>query len=73
MRSTVHICTPRTSGFDRGGDIASLHQQPATAKTPNDKTILQRQIDANDRQIDRMVYGLYGLTVEEIGIVEKGE
>ena len=31
---------------------------------------LQRQIDATDRQIDRLVYELYGLTEEEMGIVE---
>jgi len=36
------------------------------------KELLQRQIDATDRQIDRLVYGLYGLTEEEIGIVEEG-
>jgi hypothetical protein len=31
---------------------------------------LQRQIDATDREIDRLVYDLYGLTEEEIQIVE---
>jgi hypothetical protein len=31
---------------------------------------LQRQIDAADRQIDRLVYDLYGLTEEEIRIAE---
>jgi hypothetical protein len=31
---------------------------------------LQRQIDATDAQIDRLVYDLYGLTEEEIAIVE---
>jgi hypothetical protein len=30
-----------------------------------------RQIDATDRQIDRLVYELYGLTEEEIRIVEE--
>ena len=30
----------------------------------------QHQIEATDRQIDRLVYELYGLTEEEIGIVE---
>lgn len=34
------------------------------------KTIPQRQIEATDRQIDALVYGLYGLTEEEIAIVE---
>ena len=35
------------------------------------KELLQRQIDATDGQIDRLVYELYGLTEEEIGIVEE--
>lgn len=41
------------------------------AATPAEKTHLQRQIEATDGQIDRLVYELYGLTEEEIGIVEK--
>jgi hypothetical protein len=34
---------------------------------------LERQVDATDRQIDRLVYELYGLTEEEIAIVEGGD
>lgn len=34
-------------------------------------TALQRQIDATDRQIDQLVYALYGLTNGEIRIVEE--
>ena len=34
--------------------------------------MIQRQIDATDRQIDELVYKLYDLTEEEIKIVEKG-
>ena len=30
----------------------------------------QRQIEATDREIDRLVYELYGLTDDEIAIVE---
>ncbi len=37
---------------------------------PQVRTILQRQIDTTDKQIDALVYGLYGLTDEEIAIVE---
>jgi hypothetical protein len=33
---------------------------------------LKTQIDQTDREIDRMVYALYGLTEEEIAIVEQG-
>ena len=42
------------------------------SKTGHDKTVLQRQIDATDKQIDNLVYELCGLTQEEIKIVEGG-
>jgi len=32
--------------------------------------VIQRQIDGTDREIDRLVYELYGLTKDEIAIVE---
>jgi type I restriction-modification system DNA methylase subunit len=51
--------------------MLALHQQLAAAKTPQDTTLLQRQIAATDKQIDQLVYALYGLTVEEIALVEK--
>ena len=51
--------------------MASLHRQLEGAKTPTDKTAIQRQIDATDRQIDQLVYELYDLTDEEIHIVEE--
>ena len=44
--------------------------QLAKAKTAHAKTVLQRQIDATDRQIDQLVYQLYGLTADEIAVVE---
>jgi len=34
---------------------------------------LKRTIDATDQEIDRMVYELYGLTEEEIAVVEKNQ
>jgi hypothetical protein len=51
--------------------MLSLHQQLSAAQTDQDKTSLQRQIDATDKEIDRTVYELYGLSDEEIKIVEK--
>ena len=33
--------------------------------------VLKQQIDTTDKEIDQMVYALYGLTEEEIAIVEK--
>ena len=34
--------------------------------------MLQAQLAAADRHIDRLVYELYGLTADEIKIVEEG-
>jgi len=31
---------------------------------------IQRQMEAMDRQIDQLVYALYGLTADEIALVE---
>jgi hypothetical protein len=50
--------------------MLALHRQLAEAGVPHLKTTLQRQIDAADREIDRLVYELYGLTEAEIGLVE---
>jgi hypothetical protein len=50
--------------------MLDLHKQLAAAKVPDEKTRIQRQIDATDKQIDQLVYNLYGLTEEEIKIVE---
>jgi len=50
--------------------MLDLHKQLAAAKVPDEKTRIQRQIAATDKQIDQLVYALYGLTDEEIKIVE---
>ncbi|MBI5047942.1 MAG: Eco57I restriction-modification methylase domain-containing protein [Deltaproteobacteria bacterium] len=42
-------------------------------KTPHEKELLERQIKITDNQIDRLVYELYGLTEEEIKVVEGKE
>jgi len=50
--------------------MLDLHKRLAEAKLPMEKTLLQRQIEATDRQIDQLVYAWYGLTEQEIRIVE---
>jgi len=52
--------------------MLALHKQAAAARLPQEKEMIQRQIQATDGQIDRLVYELYGLTEEEIKIVEGG-
>jgi len=51
--------------------MLSLHKQLAAAKTLDEKTRIQRQIDSTDYQIDQLVYELYDLTEKEIQIVEE--
>ena len=53
--------------------ILELHKRSASARTPQDKEMLERQIESTDEAIDRLVYELYGLTEEEIKIVEGRE
>ena len=50
--------------------MLDLHKRHSAAKAPAENERLQRQIDATDREIDRLVYDLYGLTEDEIKIVE---
>jgi len=50
--------------------ILKLHRDLAIMKTDQEKTVIQRQIDATDKQIDALVYELYGLTEVETEIVE---
>jgi hypothetical protein len=50
---------------DRIRDLSSA------TKTDHDKTAVHRQIDSADRQIDQLVYQLYGLTDDEIRMVEE--
>jgi len=51
--------------------MLNLHKRLQSAALPQEKTRLQRQIAAADRQIDQLVYELYDLTPEEIHIVEE--
>lgn len=52
--------------------MLALHRQRQAARTPHEQSVLAAQIAAADRQIDRLVYELYGLSEEEIRIVEGG-
>jgi hypothetical protein len=51
--------------------MLSAKKQLAQVKTDKDKTYYEKNCAALDRQIDRFVYGLYGLTEEEIAVVEQ--
>ena len=49
--------------------LAKWRYVPA-ATIPADEELSERQIEATDRQIEGLVYELYGLKGEEIGVVE---
>lgn len=50
--------------------MIALQKRREAANTGHEQTVLSRQIDATDRQIDALVYELYDLTDEEIALVE---
>jgi hypothetical protein len=52
--------------------LLDLNKKLQDAKIDHEKTLLQRQIEATDAAIDKLVYELYGLTEEEIKMVESG-
>ncbi len=68
--STDKLCHDQMVGLVER--MLDLHKRLAATKNPNDRTRLQAQIDATDREIDRLVYDLYRLSEEEIAIVEQG-
>jgi hypothetical protein len=39
--------------------------------TPQEQEMVKREIESTDRQIDKLVHELYGLTEDEIRVVEK--
>lgn len=50
--------------------MLDLNKKLAESKMPQTTEMLNRQIELTDERIDQLVYELYGLTDEEIKIVE---
>ena len=50
--------------------MLELNKKLRQAKTPHDRELIERRIKATDNRIDRLVYELYGLTDEEVRVVE---
>ena len=50
--------------------ILTVSKQLAAAKSEAQRAVIQRQIDATNTEIDRLVYDLYRLTPEETALVE---
>ncbi|MEI8330968.1 MAG: hypothetical protein WCF90_04860, partial [Methanomicrobiales archaeon] len=52
-------------------EMLELHKHLDRAELDREKRIIQQEIGSIDRQIDSLVYGFYGLTMEEIAMVEE--
>jgi hypothetical protein len=50
--------------------MLDLHKQLVKSNFDSEKEPIERQIKATDKKIDQLVYQLYGLTEEEIKVVE---
>jgi hypothetical protein len=50
--------------------ILELKRKEHDETNPPVKTVIERQIGAEDRQIDEAVYRLYNLSEEEISVIE---
>ena len=50
--------------------MLELHRRRQAAESEGERELLQRQIDSTDREIDALVYELYGLSDEEVRMVE---
>ncbi|MDP3563139.1 MAG: hypothetical protein Q8R70_01475 [Methanoregula sp.] len=51
--------------------MLELQNHMSLAKSDQERRIIRQDIGSTDRQIESLVYGLYGLTMEEIRMVEE--
>ena len=50
--------------------MLAQHKSLSAARNPSKQDRLRREVESTDGEIDGLVYELYGLTEEEIRIVE---
>ncbi|WP_288521310.1 hypothetical protein [uncultured Brachyspira sp.] len=48
--------------------MIEINNKLNSEKNPDVVTILRWQVEIIDEKIDRLIYGLYGLTDEEVGL-----
>jgi hypothetical protein len=51
--------------------MSEMHRHLSLAKTDNEKRLVMQEIISTERQIDSLVYGFYGLTKDEIAVIEE--
>ena len=51
-------------------EMLNLHDRLVVARTGHEKTVIKRQIEVRDNELDQLVYRFYEVTSEEIAIIE---
>ena len=68
-------CPEDKAGHDRivalVAGMSEMHRHLSLAKTDNEKRLVMQEITSTERQIDSLVYGFYGLTKDEIAVIEE--
>jgi type I restriction-modification system DNA methylase subunit len=67
LHKSPTLPSPKSGGFGGGG---AEGVGGGRGRTPQEQEMLKREIESTDKAIDRLVYDLYGLSEEEIRIVE---
>ena len=62
--------TPLPKQVDKMLALVPKLRGAKNAKNEKERGVLQNAVDSTDRKIDDLVYELYALTPEEIGLVE---
>ncbi len=52
-------------------EMRDLYRHLSSARSEREKRLIMQEIASTDKQIDSLVYGLYGLTADEIAVVEE--
>jgi hypothetical protein len=52
-------------------EMLELHKHLSQAKTDQERRIITHEIESTDRQIDSLVFAIYGMTADEIALVEE--
>jgi len=70
--SGKHLPPPNTAWHDELVSLVErmLELHKRSPRLPQEQEMVKREIESTDGRIDRLVYELYGLTDEEIKIVE---
>mgnify|MGYP001415313465 CR=1 FL=1 len=64
--------SPAKKNLERlSNQMLDLNTRLPALKTDHQRTVIERQIAATDREIDQLVYQLYGLTDKEIALIEE--